>query len=151
VVLKATSAGTINWYAAATGGALGTGSSFTTPVLSATTPYWVDAVVIVVLQVLESSYCHRYWCCRSECKLRNCFWLLFDSKEAFDKINDGTHQGDITIKLRGNTNETVTAALNNSGNASGAVYTSIELYPTAPSITITGNIAGPLINLGQIM
>jgi hypothetical protein len=36
---------------------------------------------------------------------------------------DGTHQGDITIKLRGNTNETVTAALNNSGNASGAVYT----------------------------
>jgi hypothetical protein len=66
------------------------------------------------------------------------FWLLFDSKEAFDKINDGTHQGDITIKLRGNTNETVTAALNNSGNASGAVYTSIELYPTAPSVTITG-------------
>jgi hypothetical protein len=44
VVLKATaSAGTINWYAAATGGPLGTGSSFTTPVLSATTPYWVDA------------------------------------------------------------------------------------------------------------
>jgi hypothetical protein len=45
VVLKATaSAGTINWYAAATGGVpLGTGSSFTTPVLSATTPYWVDA------------------------------------------------------------------------------------------------------------
>jgi hypothetical protein len=39
VVLKATaSAGTINWYAAATGGVpLGTGSSFTTPVLSATT------------------------------------------------------------------------------------------------------------------
>jgi hypothetical protein len=73
------------------------------------------------------------------------FWLLFDSKEAFDKINDGTHQGDITIKLRGNTTETVTAALN-SGNASGAVYTSIVLYPTAPSIT-TGNIAGPLINL----
>jgi hypothetical protein len=33
----------------------------------------------------------------------------------------GTHQGDITIKLRGNTTETVTAALNNSGNASGAV------------------------------
>jgi hypothetical protein len=56
VVLKATaSAGTINWYAAATG-SLGTGSSFTTPVLSATTPYWVDATVIVVLQVLESSY-----------------------------------------------------------------------------------------------
>jgi hypothetical protein len=39
---------------------------------------------------------------------------LFDSKRSFDKINDGTHQGDITIKLRGNTTETVTAALNNS-------------------------------------
>jgi pectate lyase len=38
------SAGTINWYAAATGGAsLGTGTSFTTPVISATTPYFVDA------------------------------------------------------------------------------------------------------------
>jgi hypothetical protein len=43
VVLKATASGTINWYAAATGVPLGTGSSFTTPVLSATTPYWVDA------------------------------------------------------------------------------------------------------------
>jgi hypothetical protein len=51
VVLKAASAGTINWYAA--GGVLGTGSSFTTPVLSATTPYWVDATSNIVLQVLE--------------------------------------------------------------------------------------------------
>jgi hypothetical protein len=66
------------------------------------------------------------------------FWLLFDSKEALIKLMMEPIK-DITIKLRGNTNETVTAALNNSGNASGAVYTSIELYPTAPSVTITGN------------
>jgi gliding motility-associated-like protein len=45
VSLKATaSAGTINWYAASLGGSsLGTGPSFTTPSLSATTTYYVDA------------------------------------------------------------------------------------------------------------
>ena len=38
------SAGTINWYAASTGGtSLGTGTSFTTPSISATTTYYVDA------------------------------------------------------------------------------------------------------------
>jgi hypothetical protein len=45
VTLGATaSAGTINWYAAATGGAsLGTGTSFTTPSIALTTTYYVDA------------------------------------------------------------------------------------------------------------
>ncbi len=45
VVLGATaSAGTINWYAAITGGiSLGTGTSFTTPSISATTTYYVEA------------------------------------------------------------------------------------------------------------
>ena len=39
-----TSAGTINWYAAATGGtSLGTGTAFTTPNLSSTTTYYVDS------------------------------------------------------------------------------------------------------------
>ena len=44
VVLNATgSTGTVNWYAAATGGtSLGTGTSFTTPSISATTTYYVD-------------------------------------------------------------------------------------------------------------
>ncbi|MFV8372501.1 choice-of-anchor D domain-containing protein [Flavobacterium sp. LB2P74] len=38
-----TSAGTISWYAAATGGsALGTGASFTTPVIATTTTYYVE-------------------------------------------------------------------------------------------------------------
>ncbi|MBP0905537.1 GEVED domain-containing protein [Mariniflexile gromovii] len=38
------SAGTINWYANATGGSsLGTGTSFTTPSISSTTTYWVAA------------------------------------------------------------------------------------------------------------
>ena len=45
VILGATaSAGTINWYAASTGGSsLGTGTSFTTPSISTTTTYYVDA------------------------------------------------------------------------------------------------------------
>jgi hypothetical protein len=45
VVLGATaSAGTLNWYAASSGGtSLGTGTSFTTPSISATTTYYVDA------------------------------------------------------------------------------------------------------------
>ena len=45
VTLGATaSAGTINWYAAATGGSsLGTGTSFTTPSISTTTTYYVSA------------------------------------------------------------------------------------------------------------
>lgn len=45
VTLNATaSAGTINWYAASTGGtSLGTGTSFTTPSISSNTTYYVDA------------------------------------------------------------------------------------------------------------
>ncbi|WP_428230135.1 Ig-like domain-containing protein [Flavobacterium sp.] len=45
VTLGATaSSGTINWYAAATGGpSLGTGATFTTPSLSVTTDFYVDA------------------------------------------------------------------------------------------------------------
>src|SRR5665648_73950 len=44
VVLNATASGTINWYASSTGGSsLKTGNSFTTPSLSTTTVYYVDA------------------------------------------------------------------------------------------------------------
>ncbi len=45
VVLGATaSTGTINWYASSTGGSsLGTGTSFTTPSISSTTKYYIDA------------------------------------------------------------------------------------------------------------
>ena len=47
VTLGATaSAGIINWWAAATGGvSLGTGPSFTTPVIAGTTTYYVDATL----------------------------------------------------------------------------------------------------------
>lgn len=43
----ALSGGVANWYAAATGGtALSTGTSFTTPQITATTSYWVEAATI---------------------------------------------------------------------------------------------------------
>ena len=42
-----TGAGTLNWYAASTGGSvLGSGTSFVTPVISSTTPYYVTEEVI---------------------------------------------------------------------------------------------------------
>ncbi|MFZ4523226.1 MAG: T9SS type A sorting domain-containing protein [Bacteroidales bacterium] len=44
VELSATGSGTLKWYDVATGGtAIGTGTTFTTPVISATTNYWVGA------------------------------------------------------------------------------------------------------------
>ena len=47
VTLSATSsAGTINWYSAVTGGEIsGTGTSFTTPVITSNTTYYVDATI----------------------------------------------------------------------------------------------------------
>jgi gliding motility-associated-like protein len=45
-LLATVSGGTINWYASSTGGALlATGTSFTTPVLTNTTDYYVDATL----------------------------------------------------------------------------------------------------------
>src|SRR5947208_723192 len=68
-------------------------------------------------------------------------------KSAFDAINAGTHTGDITITLVGNTNETASAVLN--ANLSGpARYTSIVIIPSGGATrTISGSIAGALIDL----
>lgn len=150
IVLKATaSAGTINWYAAATGGtSLATGTSFTTPVLSTTTSYWVDATntsctTATRTQVTATISTGNVEVAASAGTIFGCYSTV---KEAFDKINDGTHQGDITIKLRGNTTEIATATLNNSGNGA-SLYSSLLVYPTAPNLKIEGNVSGQLINL----
>ncbi|WNH09823.1 T9SS type B sorting domain-containing protein [Thalassobellus suaedae] len=46
ILLASASAGVINWYDVPTGGtSLGSGTSFTTPVVSTTTIYYVDAIV----------------------------------------------------------------------------------------------------------
>ena len=67
-------------------------------------------------------------------------------KAAFDDINAGTYTGAITLKVNGATTETATASLDASGSGS-ASYTSITIYPTVSGLSITGNIAAPLINL----
>ncbi len=66
-------------------------------------------------------------------------------KAAFDKINDGTHQGTITIKVNGNTTETTTASLNASGS-DNASYTSVLIYPTG-TYSIKGYFEEKLIDL----
>lgn len=60
-------------------------------------------------------------------------------KGAFDAINAGTHTGVITIGISGSTTESASAVL------SATTYTSISIYPTATGKTISGAIAGALI------
>jgi len=66
-------------------------------------------------------------------------------KLAFDKINDGTHQGIINFKVNITTAETVSAVLNASGTGSSN-YTSLNIYPTLTGLSISGNLAAPLID-----
>lgn len=67
--------------------------------------------------------------------------------DAFAAINAGTHIGAISIKIIGNTTETSTAVLNETGTGS-ADYTSVNIKPAGGSTkTIDGNINGPLIEL----
>ena len=67
-------------------------------------------------------------------------------KGAFDDINAGTYQGDMIIKFRGNTTETASAVLNASGTGA-ASYSHILIYPTRSGISVTGNLAEPLVDL----
>ncbi len=67
-------------------------------------------------------------------------------KSAFDAINSGTHTGIIELSLSRNTIETASAVLNASGSGS-ASYTSVNIYPTSTGLSITGNLAAPLIDL----
>ena len=66
-------------------------------------------------------------------------------KAAFDAINNGTHQGDVTIAINASTTETAAAVLNASSSPSS--YTSVNIYPTATILSISGNLATPLIDL----
>jgi hypothetical protein len=63
-------------------------------------------------------------------------------KEAFDAINNGTFRGDVTIQMNGSTTETASCVLNASGTGS-ANYSSVLIYPTAPGLSITGNLTTP--------
>lgn len=65
---------------------------------------------------------------------------------AFTAINNGTHRGNITIRISANTTETAPAILNASAGA--ANYTAVEVKPaTGATPTISGSAAGGLISL----
>ncbi len=66
--------------------------------------------------------------------------------DAFASINNGIHQGDIIVRILNNTTEPVTAVLNASGSGS-ALYSSVEVYPAAAGLTVSGNLNAPLIRL----
>jgi hypothetical protein len=66
-------------------------------------------------------------------------------KAAFDAINAGTHQGQITVWILGDTVETASAVLNASG-IGGASYIALLMLPSGAR-TIAGNLAAPLIDL----
>lgn len=66
--------------------------------------------------------------------------------DAFVHINNGTHKGDITVKLGASISESTTAVLNASGSGS-ASYNGINIYPTAAGVEISANLEAPLIQL----
>ncbi len=66
--------------------------------------------------------------------------------EAYTAINNGTHQGVITVNIYASTSETTSATLNSSGTGS-ASYTSVTIVPQA-GVTITGSTS-PLMILGN--
>lgn len=67
-------------------------------------------------------------------------------KAAFDKINDGTHQGVIQVKINESVSESASAVLNASGSGA-ALFTSVVVYPTAGSLSVSGSLTAPLIQL----
>jgi hypothetical protein len=66
--------------------------------------------------------------------------------EAFAAINDGIHQGAVTVSIQANTAEPNTAVLNASLTG-GADYTSVIVSPAAAGITVSGNLNAPLVQL----
>ena len=67
-------------------------------------------------------------------------------KSAFDKINDGTHTGNLILKITGNQVLPASALLNASGTGS-ASYSAISIYPASSGLRIDGDFSSPLIDL----
>ncbi|MEI6682307.1 MAG: hypothetical protein WCO44_06750 [Bacteroidota bacterium] len=71
-------------------------------------------------------------------------------KNAFDKINNGTHTGALEIRIKVSTIETAAAVLYQSGYAGAggtSSYSSVKIFPTISGITVSGNLNTPLIDL----
>ncbi|MGB5320357.1 hypothetical protein, partial [Eudoraea sp.] len=67
-------------------------------------------------------------------------------KDAFDKHNDGTFGGEVDVKINSSTSEYASPILKSSGTGSSN-YASVNIYPTKSGLSITGNLAGPFIDL----
>lgn len=59
-------------------------------------------------------------------------------KLAFDAINAGIHTGTISVEVCGSTGEGSNSAVLNSSEAGSASYSSINIYPLADGLTISG-------------
>ncbi|MCX6247165.1 MAG: hypothetical protein NTW10_05480 [Bacteroidetes bacterium] len=71
-------------------------------------------------------------------------------KDAFDKINNGTHTGNLEIRIKANTTEIASCVLYQSGysGAGGTSnYSAVSIYPTVSGITVTGTLDATLIDL----
>jgi hypothetical protein len=67
-------------------------------------------------------------------------------KAAFDKINDGTHKGTVSLDIIADITEGVSAVLNSSG-IGAASYTAVTIQPSGGATrTISGNIFGVTSN-----
>jgi hypothetical protein len=68
-------------------------------------------------------------------------------KLAFDAINTGTHQGLVNVSITGNTTETASAILNESGSGT-ANYSAVSIQPDGGGArSISGSLGSPLIDL----
>ncbi|HLP13978.1 MAG TPA: right-handed parallel beta-helix repeat-containing protein, partial [Flavobacteriales bacterium] len=56
---------------------------------------------------------------------------------AFASINNGTHQGAITVDITASFTDVATAFLNSSGASTGSSYTSVLVRPTVDAVTIS--------------
>ena len=68
-------------------------------------------------------------------------------KGAFDKINDGTHKGNIIILFKGNTTENPSAVLYQNGYNGTSSYTKVLIYPARSGVIVSGSIDGALMVL----
>ncbi len=67
-------------------------------------------------------------------------------KDAFDKVNDGTHQGNLVMKLTGSEIIPTTASLNASGTGN-ANYSGVTIFPTLSGVQLIGNFNSALLSL----
>ena len=68
-------------------------------------------------------------------------------KLAFDAVNAGIHTGILDLKITESVEETTSAILYHSGYNGTSSYASLNIYPTITGLSVSGNLAAPLIDL----